>query len=352
MINLIRVSATCWHRGLPTSPYLTIAAVRTFLTTFSPREIQNASPDTQTAYIKWILRQNNRLKPCSSPLPDSGGSIHWIGIDPDAISDDATLLLFFHGGGYAVPLSRGHLDWCWQHIEIGRKRGLHLGAAVLEYSLCPDASYPTQLQQAAEALKLVLNIGFRAENIVIGGDSAGGNLTFALLAHLVRPHPDVTPIRLNGSLGGAFGISPWLTMRMNTRSFGRNASIDMLSPSLIKQSGRDFLRSISTGGTNANEMCWCLPMDSPESHWNDLGKYVRQVYLNAGQHEMMRDHVLEFGDVLRQNAGSKVRITCDIGEDEAHDHILVDFMTQKRDGRTFGKLMDWMCAVFTTRSLL
>jgi hypothetical protein len=49
---------------------------------------------------------------------------------------------------------------------------------------------------------------------LLGGDSAGGNLALGVLAHVIKPHPDV-PLIARGEAGGekrfkgVFVLSPW-----------------------------------------------------------------------------------------------------------------------------------------------
>ena len=50
----------------------------------------------------------------------------------------------------------------------------------VNYRLAPDHVYPAALDDAVAAYDYLLNSGVKAENIVLIGDSAGGNLAVAL----------------------------------------------------------------------------------------------------------------------------------------------------------------------------
>jgi acetyl esterase/lipase len=299
-------------------------------------------PSTRATFQKWASSKKIYGPFGTSELRNTGGALHWMGLDPNHVNTNSKLILFFHGGGYAVPLTTAHLDWCAQHIRIGRAKGVKLSAAILEYDLCPGVHYPHQLQQAAASLEHILNLGFSPRDIIIGGDSAGGNLTFALIGHLLHPHPAVTRIDLAAPLGGAFGISPWLTMDMSTISYRENGSIDMLSPSLVLQSGHDFLRGTTARDEILSGASWSLALDSSPTWWDGLGNCVSRVYLNAGEQEMFREHVLEFAQTLQRTVGDAVNITLDVGKTEAHDNILTDFMVGNKGGRAFWALTIWM----------
>ena len=54
--------------------------------------------------------------------------------------------------------------------------GKDIAIFFLSYTLTPHAVYPTQLKQAVEALRYIIEeVGRSPSNVFIGGDSAGGN---------------------------------------------------------------------------------------------------------------------------------------------------------------------------------
>jgi acetyl esterase/lipase len=79
----------------------------------------------------------------------------------------------------------------------------------LDYSLVPESRYPEQLQQVARGYEYLLSTT-SADNIVVGGDSAGASLLLSLLLHIIRPCPDLEPasrpLRTPASI---VLISPW-----------------------------------------------------------------------------------------------------------------------------------------------
>ena len=79
----------------------------------------------------------------------------------------------------------------------------------LEYSLVPEARYPTQIQQLALAYEHIL-MTVSPENIVLAGDSAGGTIIFSLLLHISRPCPDLkAPSPTLAAPKSIILISPW-----------------------------------------------------------------------------------------------------------------------------------------------
>ncbi|WP_052710436.1 alpha/beta hydrolase [Azospirillum thiophilum] len=102
-------------------------------------------------------------------------------VDGGAGGGDAPLpvLIYFHGGGFAV----NSID---THDRLLRLLARHGGVAVcaVGYSLAPERRYPHQRGEALAALRWVVrhgaDHGLDPERIAVGGDSAGANLALGL----------------------------------------------------------------------------------------------------------------------------------------------------------------------------
>lgn len=107
----------------------------------------------------------------------------------------------------------------------------------------PEAQYPKQLCQAAELLHhLIEKEGRKPSDIIIAGDSAGGNLSLALLSHILHPHPEVpTKINLSEPLRATVLISPWVDFSTEQPSFERNYQTDMLPGEIATRWGGAFI---------------------------------------------------------------------------------------------------------------
>jgi acetyl esterase/lipase len=123
------------------------------------------------------------------------------------------VILCLHGGGYtqlsahpsdsAAAIIRNIIQYC-QPVQR---------AFALEYRLSstdplPSANpFPAALIDAIAGYNYLVNaVGFDPSNIIVEGDSAGGNLTLALTRYLVvhRDRPDIP-----APPGGLILISPW-----------------------------------------------------------------------------------------------------------------------------------------------
>jgi acetyl esterase/lipase len=99
-------------------------------------------------------------------------------------------------------------------IEYCRAANKNLAIFVLTYTLAPTEQYPTQLIQSVEALRFILTeTSRRPSQVVLGGDSAGGNLVFGVLSHLAHGHPDIAELKISEPLAGAATIAPWTTLK-------------------------------------------------------------------------------------------------------------------------------------------
>lgn len=118
--------------------------------------------------------------------------------------------MWYHGGGFSLPANIGYFHFFARIIEDMQAAGKSVAVFSLSYTLAPHGPYPTQLRQAVECLRYVLeHNGNAPKNVFLGGDSAGGNLVGGVLSHLAHPHPQIEPLDMKGNLGGAVMIAPW-----------------------------------------------------------------------------------------------------------------------------------------------
>jgi acetyl esterase/lipase len=138
--------------------------------------------------------------------------------------DLAPCLVFLHGGGFVI----GNLD---SHDVVCRKLA-HEGEMIVisvDYRLAPEHKFPAAPEDAVAATKWVAanarQLGVDAARIIVGGDSAGGNLAA------------VTAIALRGSgvkLAGQLLIYPSTDFRMNHPSHSEPETSLLLTHSVIK----------------------------------------------------------------------------------------------------------------------
>src|SRR5215472_12177727 len=130
-------------------------------------------------------------------------------------SDPSRVVLFFHGGGYCSGSIVSHRRMV---TEVGRAAGAYTLA--VGYRLAPEHPFPAAIEDARSAYRFLLDQGIAPSKIAIGGDSAGGGLTLALLTS-VRDAGQPLP-------ACAWLVSPWVDLQMTGASLTQNAAIDPL----------------------------------------------------------------------------------------------------------------------------
>lgn len=130
-------------------------------------------------------------------------------------ADKDRVLLYFHGGGYSVGSSHTHRALVGQ---IAKEAGIQ--ALLLEYRKSPEFPFPAAVEDGVIAYKWLLSQGYKPENILIGGDSAGGGLALSTILALKK-----TQIELPAA---CIALSPWTDLVSDSPSIHRNANEDPL----------------------------------------------------------------------------------------------------------------------------
>jgi len=102
--------------------------------------------------------------------------------------------------------------------EAGRAAGIRTLA--VGYRLAPEHPFPAALEDALTAWRFLRRQGIAAAHIAVGGDSAGGGLTCALIETL-RGAREALP-------GCAWLASPWTDLTMSGSTLASKDAVDPL----------------------------------------------------------------------------------------------------------------------------
>jgi acetyl esterase/lipase len=130
-------------------------------------------------------------------------------------ADASRALMFFHGGGYCSGSIASHRRMA---TEAGRAGGVR--ALAVAYRLAPEHPFPAARDDALTAWRQLRKEGYPAKRIAVGGDSAGGNLTLALVGELKRAGEDLP--------GCLWLISPWTDLAMSGATLTSKSEVDPL----------------------------------------------------------------------------------------------------------------------------
>jgi monoterpene epsilon-lactone hydrolase len=162
------------------------------------------------------------------PIDAHGVPAEW-SLAPD--SDASKVLLFFHGGGYCSGSIMSHRGMVTETGRAAQARTLAVG-----YRLAPEHPFPAAIEDARSAYRFLLDQGIAPSKIVIGGDSAGGGLTLALMTS-VRDAREPLP-------ACAWLVSPWVDLQMTGASLAEKAAIDpLISKSYLEELASAYLAS-------------------------------------------------------------------------------------------------------------
>lgn len=89
------------------------------------------------------------------------------------------LIIYVHGGGYVEPLTNSR-----RNVGVKYARMCNTAVAMLDYRVAPKAVYPAALEDGEAGWDCMLEMGYAPEDIILAGDSAGGNLILALVMKL------------------------------------------------------------------------------------------------------------------------------------------------------------------------
>ena len=220
--------------------------------------------------------------------------------------DRSKVILFLHGGAYVAGSPSTHRKML---ARLSKLAGVPVLAP--EYRLAPEHPFPAALEDARAAWDHLYAVGYDPEDIVIGGDSAGGGLALALLADLCAK--GTPPAAL-------FAFSPWTDLAGTGRSLTENAEADALLPAMrLAEVAQMYLHGHSALDPAASPLLAEFPSPPP-------------ICLQYAETEILRDDVLRMAGRLRA-FGAEVRL--ESWPDAPHVwHLFDGWVPEARDALT------------------
>jgi monoterpene epsilon-lactone hydrolase len=179
-------------------------------------------------------------------------------------------MLYIHGGAWFMGSANTHRSFVSRLIYAAGLRAL-----MINYRLAPEHPFPAGLEDCIVAYDWLLQNGISATKIIVAGDSAGGNLTLALLVALRdanKPLPRA-----------AVAISPATDLAFTGQSVHTRIKLDPIfshgGPSTIIQ---DYITT-----HDPHE-----PLISPL--YADLHG-LPPILIHVGDHEILLDDSVRFG---------------------------------------------------------
>lgn len=232
--------------------------------------------------MHWLVKKG--VEKVQMPADISRQSIEADGVRCDWLIPEGAasnkVLLYLHGGGFVIPQTPNHL---LMGAYLARKSGLQ--TLMVDYRVAPRHPFPESLNDCVATYRWLLQQGFAAKNIVIAGDSAGGNLTLTTLMSL-RDNGDPLP-------AAAACLSP--SGDLTIREDAANAVQDIILP----PKARKFYRESYVGKCDPQN-----PLISPiYGNWDGMPPLL----IHAGEDEVLKDDAIRIKE-LADAAGVDVNL--------------------------------------------
>lgn len=194
------------------------------------------------------------------------------------------IILYCHGGGYMTGS-------CLYARGITTKLAKYSKLSVLsfDYRLAPEHPFPAALEDAITVWNSLLEKDYQSNNIILAGDSAGGNLALSLALHL-RDH--------NLSLPKCILLfSPWTDLSPNSETHYTKTDCDpVLTISYLQKARQNYIGSYPAD----------LPYISPlMADLHDLPP----IHIQVGENEiLLNDSLLLHEKLLSHSATSHIEV--------------------------------------------
>lgn len=193
------------------------------------------------------------------------------------------VILYCHGGGYSTGS-------CLYGRTITSKLATAASIDVLgfDYRLAPEHPYPAALEDALKAWDYLMLLGYGARDVILAGDSAGGNLALVLALKL-KAEGRFLP-------RGLVLMSPWTDLTASGKSYRTRAEVDpVLNAEYIDRMTKAYIPE----GENLEN-----PLISPL--FGDFEGFP-PVYIQVGENEILLSDAMELHKKL-QKAGVPAKL--------------------------------------------
>jgi len=229
--------------------------------------------------VQW-LRASLEAAPAPAPFAkrvrienvDAGGvRARWL--VPLGATDPSRTLVYCHGGGFVVCSPDTHADLMARLAVLANTRVL-----AVDYRRAPEHCFPAAHDDVLAAVRWLYAQGADPARVVLGGDSAGGNLVAATLCSL-RDAGDPLP-------AAAVLFCPWVDPLAAGGSMDANADVDFLDRELLVAWAHDYLPPGSARDPRA------FPIDAKLAGFPPL-------LIQVGGAEVLLDQVVAFAERAR-----------------------------------------------------
>ena len=222
-------------------------------------------------------------------------------------SESKKLIFIVHGGAFILGLINIYRNL---HAKISDAAN-GAAVAVIDYRTAPDYLYPTAHDDVRAGWEFLKHLGYNPCDIVLMGDSSGGNLVLSLLLKL-RDEDKAMP-------AAAVLISPWTDLLATGASYKSNYTCDAIFGRKKGVLDESIIQKLLESGIFA----YAGSADRGDPYLSPvLGEYhgMPPMLMTAGSHEMLLDDTLTVSKKIKA-AGGDVKVI--VGEGMFHVYPLL-----------------------------
>ncbi|KAJ3404592.1 hypothetical protein CcCBS67573_g06661 [Chytriomyces confervae] len=285
--TLSRLRSIADFGAVPTNPHVSID--KTYVPRVStPPMIAALAPlglqvEDTVGFLKaeWLTYHRSLFSMHSADHPAENGS-------NSVARPGERVILYLHGGAYCLCSRKTHRGITWKLAKYAECRVLSV-----DYRLAPEFVFPLALHDAISAYSFLVNPpanfnshAYHPSQVVIMGDSAGGNLATALMLWL-RDHGPQCGLAMPGGVGL---LSPWLDLTQSMPSVVSNGQFDYLPDKVL---GKILNENRGQYYTKDNSQL-SHPLVSPLFSSEISERPTCPILIHVGEVERLRDENLAF----------------------------------------------------------
>ncbi|CCF57841.1 hypothetical protein KAFR_0D01940 [Kazachstania africana CBS 2517] len=254
-----------------------------------------------------------KMLPNIKSLGEVNAKINWFRKPVDFNPKTDSIILYFHGGGFATKLIPSTLFFLQNLSRFFPRTAIVIQDYTTTASGKDTDKYPRQLIESVAAYSH-LSQNVSCSNIILMGESAGGNLVLALLQYLIRRDINM-PIK-------AVAISPWC----NPMSYSDEEltlykdceRIDSISFSGLKR----FTELLHPTSSHFNPLDPLLNIEAcfDEKTWKIILSQV-DLLVTYGTEEILKHQIAKFINKLENIQCEKFNLANNVLLDEGGSHI-------------------------------
>lgn len=167
----------------------------------------------------------------------------WVSVDRAHMKK--YVILYCHGGGYMTGSSLYA-----RTLTTKLAASTSMDVLCFDYRLAPENPYPAAVEDAMRVWNYLMLLGYGARDVIVAGDSAGGNLALSLTLKL-KEEERLLP-------RGLVLMSPWTDLTSSGRSHETRAALDpVLNKEYLEKAIRAYV------GETAQEDGWEEQLKNP-----------------------------------------------------------------------------------------